>query len=163
MAANNFGLTDFSSLFNFNGGGLSNITQNPSYNVGGLGDMGSLGSSGNPATSGFGSLFPNLNLGDVFSRNSLFGGLDEKGNATGGWVSPLAALGSTLFGAVQGQKQMKLAQDSFDESKRQFQLNYDAQKQSTNTQLEDRQRARVASNPGAYESVDSYVSRNRIN
>jgi hypothetical protein len=100
-------------------------------------------------------------FGDWFSRNSMFGGVQD-GTISGGWVSPLASLGSAIFGGIQGSKQLKLAQDQFKESTRQFDQNYAAQRQTTNTQLEDRQRARVASNPDAYESVESYMKRNRV-
>lgn len=99
----------------------------------------------------------------IFSRNSMFGGTDPvTGAVSGGWVSPLASLGGAIFSGIQGQKQLKLAQDQFKEGKRQFNLNYEAQRKTTNTQLEDRQRARVASNAGAYESVDSYLKRNSV-
>lgn len=102
-------------------------------------------------------------FGDLFSRNSLFGGTDPTtGAVTGGWVSPLASIGSAVFGGIQGGKQLKLAQDQFKEGKRQFDMNFAAQRKTTNTQLEDRQRARVASNAGAYESVDSYLKKNRV-
>ena len=59
-------------------------------------------------------------------------------------------------------KQYGLAKKTLEENKRQFQMNYDAQKQSTNTRLEDRQRARVASNSGAYQSVGDYMAANKI-
>jgi hypothetical protein len=45
------------------------------------------------------------------------------------------------------------------ESKKQFSQQFGAQKQLTNSRLEDRQKARIASNPGAYESVGSYMGR----
>ena len=48
------------------------------------------------------------------------------------------------------------------EGKRQFQINYDAQTITTNSSLEDRQRARVASNAGAYQSVGDYMDKNGI-
>ena len=99
----------------------------------------------------------------LFSRNSMFGGTDTAtGMTTGGWVSPIAAVGSAIFSGIQGNKQLSLAQDQFEESRRQFNANYNAQVKTTNTQLEDRQRARVAANPGAYESVSDYMSRNRL-
>ena len=99
----------------------------------------------------------------IFNRNSMFGGTDPvTGNVTGGWVSPLASIGAAIFSGIQGQKQLGLAQKQFQENKRQFDANFEAQRKTTNTQLEDRQRARVASNAGAYESVDSYLKRNSV-
>jgi hypothetical protein len=61
-----------------------------------------------------------------------------------------------------GMQQYGLAKKTLEESKRQYDQNYSAQRQTVNTQLEDRQRARVASNPGAYQSVSDYMSQNRI-
>ena len=48
------------------------------------------------------------------------------------------------------------------EGKRQFQINYGAQKTTINSALEDRQRARVASNSSAYQSVGDYMDKNGI-
>lgn len=102
-------------------------------------------------------------FGSIFNRNSMFGGTDPTtGMVSGGWVSPLASLGSAIFSGIQGQKQLKMASDQFKENQRQFNANFEAQRKTTNTQLEDRQRARVASNAGAYESVDSYLKRNSV-
>jgi hypothetical protein len=61
-----------------------------------------------------------------------------------------------------GMQQYGLAKDTFNENKRQFGLNYDAQRKSTNSRLEDRQAARVASNPGAYQSISEYMKKNGI-
>lgn len=110
------------------------------------------------------SSLSNLFGGDgFFSKNSIFGGTDTKtGVTTKGWAPTALGIGQAIFSGIQGQQATKLANKQFDESKRQFDLNYGAQRQSLNTQLEDRQRARVASNPGAYESVSDYLSKNRI-
>lgn len=59
-------------------------------------------------------------------------------------------------------KQYGLAEDAFKENQRQFNINYAAQKSLTNSQLEDRQRARVASNPTGYQSVGDYMNQNGI-
>lgn len=66
---------------------------------------------------------------------------------------------SGLSNAWLGYQQLQLAEDSLDENRRQFNLNFDAQAKSFNNQLEDRQRARVASNPGAYQSVGEVMDR----
>ena len=97
-----------------------------------------------------------------FSRNAIFGGKDGDGNATNGWAGTALGVAQGLGGAYMGMKQYGMAKDALKENKRQFQLNYDAQKKTLNTQMEDRQRARVASNAGAYESVDSYMKKNGI-
>lgn len=101
-------------------------------------------------------------LGGLFSQESLFGGVNPNGTQSMGWAMPVVGAGSAILGGINGSKQLKLAQGAQKEGKRQFDLNYEAQRKTTNTQLEDRQRARVASNPGAYESVSSYLEKNRV-
>ena len=56
-----------------------------------------------------------------------------------------------------GLKQYGLARDTFNQRKGEFERNFQAQRQLTNSSLEDRQRARVASNPTAYRSVGDYM------
>lgn len=74
------------------------------------------------------------------------------------------ALGSLngIGSAYMGMKQYGLAKDSLQMQKDQFALNYGAQQKSYNSQLEDRQRARVAATGGSAESVESYMARNKI-
>lgn len=124
------------------------------------------GTGGNTPSAGGGgfSSLADLFSGDgFFSKNSLFGGTDKKTGVTSkGWAPTALGIGQAIFGGIQGQNAAKLANKQFDEGKRQFDMNYGAQRQSINTQLEDRQRARVASNPGAYESVSDYLNKNRI-
>ena len=69
---------------------------------------------------------------------------------------------SGLANTWMGIQQYNLAKDAFKENKRQFNLNYNAQKKNYNSSIEDRQRARVAANPGAYESVGSYMQKNGL-
>lgn len=90
-------------------------------------------------------------------RSSGFLGSD--GNQGWGGMA-LGALGS-LGGAFMGLQNYNLAKDTLQNSKDQFNKNYAAQRQVLNTQLEDRQRARVAANANN-ESVESYLNRNRI-
>ena len=90
-----------------------------------------------------------------FGKNSVLGGVDERGVKSMGWAPAALGIGQAIFGGLQGQKTQKLAQSQFKEGQRQFDLNYNAQRDTINTNLEDRQRARVASNPGAYQSVPS--------
>lgn len=78
-------------------------------------------------------------------------------------------LGSLALGAAQGlggaflaMKQYGLAQDALKEQQRQFNLNYQSQRTLINSQLRDRQAARVASNPGAYQSVSDYIKQNGV-
>ena len=66
-----------------------------------------------------------------------------------------------LTGAYLGMKNYGLAKKTFNENKRQFDVNFDAQRTNVNAQLEDRQRARVAGSAGQV-SVEDYMNKNRI-
>lgn len=79
-----------------------------------------------------------------------------------GWGGLAIGAASGIANAWMGMQQYGLAKKSLAESQRQFNLNYEAQRSTTNTALEDRQRARIASNSGAYESVGDYMSRNGV-
>lgn len=79
-----------------------------------------------------------------------------------GWGGLAIGGASALMNAFMGMKQYGLAKDTLESNKKQFQMNYDAQRATTNANLEDRQRARVASNPGAYQSVGDYMNAHKI-
>lgn len=79
-----------------------------------------------------------------------------------GWGSLALGGAQGLMGLYQGMKQYGMAEDQFEESQRQYNQDYAAQKQITNADMEDRQRARVASNSGAYQSVSDYMAKNGI-
>lgn len=96
-----------------------------------------------PTTSGEGGIFSNM-LGE-----NGWGGL-----ALGG--------ASSLMKGWLGMQQLDMAKKRLSENKRQFDMNWGAQKKLTNSRLEDRQRARVAANPGAYRSVGEYMDQNGI-
>lgn len=98
--------------------------------------------------------------GDAWAK--MFGGVDGDGNQIGGAAPVLATLGQSIMGAYSGMKRYGQAQDQLKEAKRQFDANYEAQRKSINTSMEDRQRARVASNPDGYRSVSEYMKKNRV-
>lgn len=79
-----------------------------------------------------------------------------------GWGGLALNAAGGLASAFLGMKQYGLAKKTLEENKRQFDMNYAAQRQTTNTRLEDRQRARVASNANAYQSVGDYMAVNGI-
>ena len=83
---------------------------------------------------------------------------DGKGGVLPGWGGMALGTAQGLFNGYMAMKQYGLAKQQLAEGKRQFGLNYEAQRSTINSQLEDRQRARVASNPGAYQSVGDYMS-----
>ncbi|MDH1236544.1 hypothetical protein [Stutzerimonas stutzeri] len=93
---------------------------------------------------------------------SLLGYTNQNGMQQQGWGSLALGAAQGLGSAYMGMKQFGLAKDSLKENKRQFNINYEAQRKLTNSQLEDRQRARVAANPGAYQSVGDYMNKNGI-
>lgn len=96
-------------------------------------------------------------------KDGFRGSTDTKtGIKTDGFGGLAIGAASGLMGGYLGMQQLDLARDSAAEAKRQFGMNWDAQRTSTNTSLRDRQAARVASNPGAYQSVGEYMNQNRI-
>lgn len=86
----------------------------------------------------------------------------ETGVKTNGWGG-LALGGAQALGSLyMGMKQYNLAKDTLANNKAQFERNFAAQKATTNASLEDRQRARVAANAGAYQSVGDYMNQNGV-
>ena len=77
----------------------------------------------------------------------------------GGWGMPAIAAGKGLLDGYLGMKQFGLAKDQFKFQKNAFNKNFEAQQKTTNSQLEDRQNARNAVNPGAHQSTAEYMSR----
>lgn len=79
-----------------------------------------------------------------------------------GWGGTAMGAASGIFNAWMGMKQYGLAKDTLETNKQQFAQNFGAQQKMTNSRLEDRQRARVASNAGAYQSVGDYMKTNGV-
>ena len=76
---------------------------------------------------------------------------------TPGWgmAGLTAAQGiNSFFG---GRNMAKQADRSMKENKRQFQLNFDAQRNMSNSQMADRQNARLAANPNAFLATPEYM------
>lgn len=94
--------------------------------------------------------------------DNFLGSTDANGIRKDGWGGMALGAAQGIGNLYMGMKQYGLAKDTLAENKRQFALNYDAQKKTTNAQLEDRQNARVAANPNAYQSVSEYMNKNRI-
>lgn len=102
-------------------------------------------------------------LWDQFSAAPWLNKNDKNGITEQGTFAPLLGAAQGLFNGYLGMKAYGIAKDQLAEGKRQFGLNYDAQRTTTNSQLEDRQRARVSSAPaGAYQSVGDYMAANSI-
>lgn len=107
-----------------------------------------------------------LNNNMQLSNDGVGGWLREKGiigtRDQQGWGG-LALGAATGIGSLYlGMQQYNLAKDALANNKAQYAQNYAAQRSEMNTNLEDRQRARVASNSGAYQSVGDYMAANGI-
>ena len=111
----------------------------------------------NSAMGGVGGASP-WNWGDfLFGSKNLNTGMQTNG-ALGYGLSGLQGLGNLYM----GMQQYGLMKDQLAFSKDAFNKNYAAQSKMTNASLMDRQRARVAANPGAYQSVGDYMAQNGI-
>lgn len=94
-----------------------------------------------------------------WSRDAAFGSGEPGG---GGWAMPVIQGAGALMNGYMGMKQYGLAKDQLAFTKEAFNKNFASQSKLTNARLEDRQRARVASNPGAYQSVGPYMQKNGV-
>ena len=101
-----------------------------------------------PDTSGF-------NLGGLNTNNVS--------NVGSGWQDfSFAASGlSNLAGAYLGFQQLNLAQDQLAQNKKIFNLNFQNQAQSINTQMEDRYRAKLAAGE-QIAPLEEYMSKNAL-
>ena len=96
-------------------------------------------------------------------ENGLFSSMDTNtGTKTPGMLDYGIGAISGLGNLFMGMKNYGLAKDQLKFQKDAYNKNYAAQVKTTNASLEDRQRARVASNPTAFESVSDYMAKNRI-
>lgn len=68
-------------------------------------------------------------------------------------------LGNGLLNGYLGFQNLGLAKSQAKQAQNNWDKQWSANVKNTNGALEDRQRARIASNPGAYESVDSYMKK----
>ena len=104
-----------------------------------------------------------------FKKSWWDGALDKSNRTTGeisqGWLSPAIQGVGALANAYLGYQQLQLGKSQLEQNKKIFNLNFGAQSQTLNTQMEDRQRARVASagsGSSSLDSVDTYMSKNAI-
>lgn len=102
----------------------------------------------------------NLNVDGMNGLGGL-GGINEPGFMDTWGKTIFDGLGK-LGSIYMGMQNYGLAKKSLKQQREAFEKNYAAQRQLTNAELEDRQRARVASNPTGYESVESYMAKNAV-
>lgn len=130
------------------GTGLVNLTPTADtgsgINIGSLG----LGSTGTPTTGGFFD-----RIGSGFNSMSKSMGMSPMSLGLAG----IQGIGS-LVGGYNGYKQYKLAKDQFNFQKSAWNSQYAAQRGLVNSQLEDRQKQRVARDPNAL-SVSEYMTK----
>lgn len=89
-----------------------------------------------------------------------FGGKDaQTGNLSTGILPVGIGALTGLVGAYTGLEQLQVAKDNLAFQKDAFNKNFANQAKLTNSQLADRQRARVMDSPGAYESVGDYMNK----
>lgn len=81
-------------------------------------------------------------------KQFMLGKTNADGTKEGGWGGLALNAGLGLANTWMGMKQYGLAKDSLRENKRQFDLNYGAQRNMTNSQLSDRQNARMSATRG---------------
>lgn len=108
---------------------------------------------------------PNANAGisGWLRGQGIIGSVDPKTGVRTDGYGGLALGAVTGLGSLYlGMQQYNLAKETLANNKAQFERNFANQVKTTNTNLEDRQRARVASNSGAYQSVGDYMSTNGV-
>ncbi|WP_051299014.1 hypothetical protein [Marinobacterium litorale] len=96
---------------------------------------------------------------DDATQLAWFGGKDPNGAVTNGIIPTAGSALSGLAQSWQGMKQLDLAEDQLNFQKKAFSQQFENQRTLTNNQLRDRQAARLAADPSAYESVDSYMKK----
>lgn len=99
---------------------------------------------------------------DFFSLKSFLGGTDVNGFKNLGWGPTMFGMGNSILNGYLGLQQLDLAKDNLDFQKDAFSKQFENQRTLTNSELRDRQAARVASNPTAYQSVDDYMKANGV-
>lgn len=129
-----------------------------------LWDQGSVAPSLDSMSTGF------TNSANTFNNTSLTGSggsgsfldsiLGGTGDMSGLQMGQLGLGGVTsLLNGYLGFQNLGLAKKQYQSQLDQFNKQWDANKKLTNASLADRQAARVASNPNAYQSVDDYMKK----
>ena len=132
---------------------------NPTDAYGGMASWGNTPAAGAINTSQF--MSPQM-LANYAAPVGIADNLRDFNSQYGSTIMGGLQAASGLWGAYNGMQQTKLAKQQMANSLNQWNKSYANQVASYNTRLEDRQRARVGANPDAYESVDSYMAKNRL-
>jgi hypothetical protein len=116
-------------------------------------------------TGPIGNSAPPVQVGPItqwLRDNGVIGYKAKDGTEQQGWGGLALGAATGLGQLYLGMQQYNLAKEALANSKSQFERNFANQVKTTNTNLEDRQRARVASNAGAYQSVGDYMAQNGV-
>jgi hypothetical protein len=105
---------------------------------------------------------PGAGVGTPSFLDGMLGGRAADGSQFAGWGNMAVGAASGLMQGYLGLQQLGAAKDSLAQNKKQFELNFGAQKKLTNSRLEDRQASRVAAGGSAYQSVGDYMKKNGI-
>lgn len=92
----------------------------------------------------------------------LFGGKDKAGTVYQGAAMPALQLLKGGMDTWMGLKQLGLAEDSLNFQKNAFSKQFTNQASLLNTQMADRQKARVDRNAGNNMAVDEYMNKNAV-
>lgn len=129
-----------------------------------LWDQGSVAPSLDSMSTGFTSSANSFNAAPINTPtgsgsflDSILGGTGEMSGLQMGQLG-LGGVTSLLNGYL-GFQNLGLAKKQYQSQLDQFNKQWDANKKLTNASLADRQAARVASNPNAYQSVDDYMKK----
>ena len=139
--------------------GLGGLQSPSPYSGSGLtfnGDMNAMGA--NPTYQSLGTSM-GMDMPSYTQGGTTFGNLGNWAAQNADLLKSGIGLVTGGIGAWQGYNQNKLMRQNMGQQASQFREQMDLSKQNINRNIEDRQRARVASNPTAYESVDSYMKK----
>lgn len=111
-----------------------------------------------PATPGMtGSSILSGAAPNSFNTNSMS---NSSGGVSGLQLGQLGlGLGNGLLSGYLGFQNLAMAKDQARQAQSNWNKQWGANVKSTNAALADRQKARIASNPNAYESVDAYMKK----
>lgn len=129
-----------------------------------LWDQGSVAPSLDSMSTGFTSSANSFNAVPINTSTDSGSFLDSilggTGDMSGLQMGQLGLGGVTsLLNGYLGFQNLGLAKKQYQSQLDQFNKQWDANKKLTNASLADRQAARVASNPNAYQSVDDYMKK----
>tara|TARA_R110002074_G_scaffold103764_4_gene223935 strand:+ start:209 stop:790 length:582 start_codon:yes stop_codon:yes gene_type:complete len=105
---------------------------------------------------------PSSNSSDANTRGNwkqiLFGKNNQDGTRDRGALMPMLNTFTGLASAYLGMKQYGLAKDSFKQSKKEFGLNYDAQRNITNQQIAGIAKSQYSANPDFYDKPEDVIN-----